>query len=108
MNFTIKNLIIFQVETELRLLQRMATQKELQVIVDNFIREFVCRVKEIEKSHIRQRLDMTKRNVKNMKDISPELASVFDGVKSNNTKKQRHDVEDEDSVLEGSYARLRT
>ena len=30
---------------------------------------------------------MTKQNVKNMKDISPELANVFGGIESNNTKK---------------------
>ena len=76
--------------------------------MDNFIREFVCRVTAIERNHIKQRLDMTKKNVKSLKDISPELASVFGGIKSNTIKKQRYYVEDEDSVSENSFVRLRT
>ena len=53
-------------------------EKEASQVIDEFVTNFMKTVKEFEKIHIQERLQMRKNGRMALIDISPELASVFD------------------------------
>ena len=66
-------------------------EAEINQVVKNFITNFTKTVKDLEKIHIKDRLQMSKNRGKALTDIAPELASIFDKSKADASADRRDD-----------------
>ena len=53
-------------------------EKEISQMIDEFVTNFIKTVKDFEKIHMKDRIQMRKNGAMALSDISPELATIFD------------------------------
>ena len=72
-------------------------EAENNQVIKNFITNFTQTVKDLEKIHIKDRLQMSKNGGKALTDIAPELASIFEKLKADVSADRRDDHSNENT-----------